>query len=1360
MANPKIDAFRDQYQGAATVAGNALGVSPDVLLSQWGLETGWGKSVIPGTNNLGNIKDFSGGGVPATDNMNGSKDKYRAYNTAEEFAADYVGLIKRKYPAAVGAGNDPTKFASALKLGGYAEDPNYVSSLTNTFNSLTGSTVQAAPEGAQAAPVDPVAYSPAQSFSEGVVGGLVATPEIRQRSFNELPADANANRGATAPKPKLTAYEQTLELQAQGQAARAGYDINGIALVGAGVRANMPEVVTASLNNDATLAKVDSSPIQGLQVLDEATKQAKEAESQAQAVGFWDKARAAYNAGGIGSPVRALMDQLHLSSIPADRVPFNFMSDWESNLAGFDAGEQEYLIANGQGSQQAWTDAQMTLLSRRQLSKKLVGGSKLTTLGAAGFVSMIDPVGLLAFGGVGKVAQMAGVGGAVLASQGRGLAAVAATGVENVVGGMLLDTTMAAAGEHVTMNDFANGMGFNFGFGAGFGLLHLPRAGRAKVDAALQEASQAAARREVALFQQAQENLGDGATPQQIKVEVDRLQVKGMTDALEQTLAPVPESRRILPEDTGAAPNVVDPAVQAAKEERYGTSFVADPAERALFTQYYENAERVLRENTIDHSRHSKLVRAIGLQSTSAALLQSKNPLAQALGVILLESSTGAAQRGQTAALARSMNHTLFLGDFNTVYERSYFLWAREHGGSQLGDYMYGDHYRRFNREVAKLIEDRFYTEGPILPAHPAVEAAANLNFRGLDRMRQAAQKVGTVGAARLGNNSFGYMTRVMDSTAIRALSEPKKKAIVNILADQFEDLSGWDKAFSQEHARRILALHENRALGSVDMPLSIHDERMAGIVADTLKATDLPPERVAELLGKFSRGGANFTKGRTKLSLNTPYNIDGEQFTLMDIVDTDVPKLYRAYAQRMAGEIALTQHGIQGRAGLETLRQALQHGPATHKLTEVEMKAFDQIAAELLGSPFGTRNRMLDAAVLATSNVRLGGMGFTQLGEVFNGIHAVGLARTLATIPAMPRLIREVGQMVRGGEAKNKLLGSLELVGGEIGTEAYRHPIPFAQSDIIAKQAGVETYSRFERILKLGQNIQAKLSFHRAIMSAQVRGFSEQIVGKSFTFIKTGKELDGALKDMGITPEMVASLKADLPNIAVFKGDKLVELDLTKATNPQAAKEYVQAVHRGAAQIIQKTFIGETGKWAHDSFLRMLTQFRGFGIISVEKQYNRQAGVHGAAKALGFMLGAMSFAIPIQLARLHASTIGLSRSKRDEAIERGTDPFTLIRASMNYTSALGLMPDMVEALSVPLGLESTDSARGLSGDIGRIVPAAGLANDVLKAGKGVSSWSPLSSREAANPQEVLKGVMFMGRVPYVIPLVNALGTD
>jgi hypothetical protein len=132
MADP--EQFASQYAPLASKVGSELGVSPDLLLSQWGMETGWGKSVIPGTNNLGNIMDFSGGGVSAVDNYNGRTDKYRAFATPEDFGTHFVDLIKRKYPDVVGSGDDPVKFAKALQAGGYAEHPEYVNSIVNGVN--------------------------------------------------------------------------------------------------------------------------------------------------------------------------------------------------------------------------------------------------------------------------------------------------------------------------------------------------------------------------------------------------------------------------------------------------------------------------------------------------------------------------------------------------------------------------------------------------------------------------------------------------------------------------------------------------------------------------------------------------------------------------------------------------------------------------------------------------------------------------------------------------------------------------------------------------------------------------------------------------------------------------------------------------------------------------------------------------------------------------------------------------------------------------------------------------------------------------------------------------------------------------
>lgn len=146
--------FAKVYGGAAKTAGDALGVDPSVILGQWGLETGWGKSIIPGTNNLGNIKDFSGSGVGATDNMTGIRDKYRTYATPEDFAKDYADLIGRKYPGARNAGKDPAKFTAGLK--GYAEDPQYpgkVAAASAAVSSTVRAPTQPAGDWWAAAPV-------------------------------------------------------------------------------------------------------------------------------------------------------------------------------------------------------------------------------------------------------------------------------------------------------------------------------------------------------------------------------------------------------------------------------------------------------------------------------------------------------------------------------------------------------------------------------------------------------------------------------------------------------------------------------------------------------------------------------------------------------------------------------------------------------------------------------------------------------------------------------------------------------------------------------------------------------------------------------------------------------------------------------------------------------------------------------------------------------------------------------------------------------------------------------------------------------------------------------------------------------
>jgi hypothetical protein len=133
-------AFIQQYGPIAERVGADIGVDPKIILGQWGHETGWGKSIIPGTYNLGNIKDPSGKGVRAKDKAEGSNDTYLKFDSPETFGDYYTDFIKRMYPKAVGAGSDVSKFTTGLNKGvggSYATDPNYGLALRSSYNTIS-----------------------------------------------------------------------------------------------------------------------------------------------------------------------------------------------------------------------------------------------------------------------------------------------------------------------------------------------------------------------------------------------------------------------------------------------------------------------------------------------------------------------------------------------------------------------------------------------------------------------------------------------------------------------------------------------------------------------------------------------------------------------------------------------------------------------------------------------------------------------------------------------------------------------------------------------------------------------------------------------------------------------------------------------------------------------------------------------------------------------------------------------------------------------------------------------------------------------------------------------------------------------
>lgn len=751
-----------------------------------------------------------------------------------------------------------------------------------------------------------------------------------------------------------------------------------------------------------------------------------------------------------------------------------------------------------------------------------------------------------------------------------------------------------------------------------------------------------------------------------------------------------------------------------------------------------------------DEARMSKLLSAAPMQwaaPTALSLMRSKNPVARMVAAELLESGGGAGGRKTSAAIAKWMNEREFMGNAVNDFQRHYTAWRNANGGNVREDFLGGKKFEEFNKLVAVELENRL--RGRNVVSDATVSDAADVLTAAYDRMRVKQRWVKTPGWAALPETSEGYMPHRMSAGKVRAMTPDQGRVLHSVLSEQFQRIEGFDQAFSQRLASKYIGIMRQRGTAGYSAPIGVHSAEAADIVEQAAQAMGMTKAEADALAKRIKRAAPKHTQHRLDLDLTQTYMADGQPFRLLDLFETDQLTLLRSQVGRVSGEVALVRHGIMGSTGMKLLRQALDFGTAEGKATNHELEAFDQVAAEMLGQPFGKQaGKWLDRALMFNSLASLGGMGFNQLAETLNGAVSLGVRHALASVGSFRRLRSEIIALSKGQSVNNPIIGSLETYGAEFGTDHYKLVFPFDRADRNHEVYGAETLGVADRLLRAGSHLQGKMSLWRAISSAQERGMAEQIVHKALRYIRDGKS-SKALADMGIDQQMIASIRQDLGTAARFDSrGRLTAFDITKLSDQVVADAFVQAVHRGTKQIIQGSFIGETGKWAHSGLLKMMTQFRTFSLVAIDKQWNRQVGNHGTAAALGILLGTMSFAAPIVMIRAGLASIG--REDQDKYLERRLHPVNIARETLNYVALSGLSGDLLDALSAVAGYQPTGGRTGANKSFaGNVVaPVVGKVNDL---------WGAVqNTRDGTNVHDLAQQMPF-ARLPWLYPAVNSL---
>ena len=134
----------------AQKAAKALGISPEVLVAQSALETGWGKKVLQTSGqgssfNLFNIKSHGWKGESVNKSSLEVEDgvgvqrrsNFRVYEGLQESFKDYTDFISnnKRYEQALQQGSNAERYIEELQQAGYATDPQYAEKIKQIMNS-------------------------------------------------------------------------------------------------------------------------------------------------------------------------------------------------------------------------------------------------------------------------------------------------------------------------------------------------------------------------------------------------------------------------------------------------------------------------------------------------------------------------------------------------------------------------------------------------------------------------------------------------------------------------------------------------------------------------------------------------------------------------------------------------------------------------------------------------------------------------------------------------------------------------------------------------------------------------------------------------------------------------------------------------------------------------------------------------------------------------------------------------------------------------------------------------------------------------------------------------------------------------
>nr|DAY04860.1 MAG TPA: zinc metalloprotease [Caudoviricetes sp.] len=719
------------------------------------------------------------------------------------------------------------------------------------------------------------------------------------------------------------------------------------------------------------------------------------------------------------------------------------------------------------------------------------------------------------------------------------------------------------------------------------------------------------------------------------------------------------------------------------------------------------------------------------MMSSGLIMRMSPNPVVRQYAQLLTEDASGLGGRRVKNAAIMKANHQVFiLGNIVRENEMAFNQWASRNG-FDIKDRLSLKVREQFNRELS--VEMNNAVQGN--PVNPLFKEIIDSYSALYERINQTSGRLHS-GLKLDPIKTYGFRPLKINQEALKGLDEAQRSTVKGIIVDHLVS-----KGIGPEHASKVT---EGFLSGRVDVE-SI-DPSMRFV------SSDFDPETWT-IDGSYRSVKAQEKFDRHQVTANMFSNLDvtmriDDNLSLGDVLDNNHLNLARQYAERMSGLAGLNDVGIVHPKILDSYIEAAQRGTGEYKALPRELKAMEQVKAEIMGKrpDFADDIPFLNNLGTFMSSVQLGGASFSQAAEMANITAHYGVDAAFKMFPEVKNAIDDIRSIHKGGSLKsNSLLKGLEEESGILhGVEGYTNSTFFDQAGVNGDQALSYT-SQMESVVRGAAYVNMKINGMRVLGAIQSRVTANLISDYALTAAFKGgldaKKMS-SLKDAGFDEGLLSRIKSE----AKYKidGDS-IDMDWSSLSK-ETLEDFNVAVTRGTKQVIQGDLVGERGAWVHSSLWRAALLYRRFPIVAIEKQMIRQ-GERGnvfmaAALAQSFALGSVFYA-----SRVYLNSIG--REDAEEYRKKMLDPETMPLMVMNYMGQFGMLPDIGNTVKDAFWGDEY----GRSGLVGNsFAPGVGFANDTFKA---LQLPKMLIEGDNEKAMKTVRRILPLGRVPGVVQGLN-----